>query len=699
AGSSSRTYWAVLGAALLGVAGAAILIVASLVQERANRIAAATEQADNTSRLVASYVLQTIQKADMVLRDVQEHVQPADMRARRGENPQRTEELHRLLARKLAAVPEGSIMHLSNAAGDHIYSSLAEVPDINIGDRYHFLRQRDDPAAGLVISPPLVSRTTGKWAFVATRRLNFEDGSFAGIINLIVNLDGLEKFFASVDVMPHGVVNMRDREMRLMARFPAAPEAMGQVVADHPALPYIRQGLDHAIYRAPGSVDQVDRLYSFRSVGDLGLFVFVGLSDEDYLADWRVHLRVYGLAGLLLAATVLLLLYMAWRGLRDQAATLAALAGEEEKFHTVADYTYDWEYWQGADQEILFMSPSCERVTGYRRDEFLADSDLLYRVIHPDDRHLMADHLRDAAFAEEGTLDFRIVRKDGEVRWIAHGCRAVFGENGEFKGRRASNHDITERRRAEAIVRELNAKLEDRVAERTAELEAANKELEEFSYSMSHDMRAPLRAIDGFSKILLDEQSDRLDEEGRQLQLEVRRNAQRMGQLIDDILHFLKMRRRQMTAGTIDMAALVTETFEHLRATTAAGRPVHFGLRAMPPAWGDREMIRQVLRNLVSNAVKFAAPSRDALVEVGGTADAGENVYYVKDNGIGFDMRFADKLFKVFERVHPTGQYEGSAIGLAIVKRIVGRHGGRVWAEGKVGEGATFYFSLPSRQP
>ncbi len=692
---SPKAFRSTLVATLIAIFGALALVVAALVQERDNRIEAATIQAENTSRLMAGYVLQSIQKIDLVLRDVQEHVRPPDMRARHGQNSRRTDELHRLLERKLAAIPEGSVLHISNTDGELVYSSAAVVPDINVADRYHFLRQQEDATAGLVISPPLISRTTGKWAFVASRRLNFEDGSFAGIVNLVVNLDGLEKFFASLDVLHHGVVNMRDREMRLMARFPPAADEIGKPVANHPALAFLHQGLDHAVYQGAGSVDGVIRRYSFRQVGNLGLFVFAGIAEEDYLSDWRMHIKVYGLASLLLTVTLLIMLFMARRDLFERERTLAKLALEEEKFHTIADYTYDWEYWQGLNHAMLYISPSCERVTGYSPAEFQVDTELLYRIIHPDDQHLMADHLHDSSYVDVATVDFRIVRRDGEIRWIAHGCRSVYGRDGEFIGRRASNRDITERKRAEEKVYQLNDELERRVAQRTVLLESANSEIEEFSYSISHDMLVPLRAIDGFSQMLLEEQSAKLDDEGKRMLKVVRDNAQRMGKQIDGILYYLRMGKRELAYGPVDLARLAREVFKDLRLAFPE-RGIHLEMGVLPEAWGDREMLREVLANLLSNAIKFSRANADGVIELSGTSKEAENIYRVKDCGVGFDMQYVNKLFKVFERVHPTGQYEGSGIGLAIVKRIVNRHGGRVWAEGRVNEGAAFYFALPT---
>jgi signal transduction histidine kinase len=240
------------------------------------------------------------------------------------------------------------------------------------------------------------------------------------------------------------------------------------------------------------------------------------------------------------------------------------------------------------------------------------------------------------------------------------------------------------------------AELEHRVVERTEQLEAANRELEEFSYSMSHDMSTPLRAINGYSRLLLEEHQDRLDDEGRRLLTALGANAGRMGRLIDDILRFLGMGRRKLRPASFEMAGLVQESFDAVQ-RAMPGRAMRLEMSALPDVWGDADMIMVALREMISNAVKYTKSSDEALVEVEGREDGGATIYCVRDHGVGFDMRFADKLFKVFERVHATGEYEGTGIGLAIVKRVIERHGGKVWAEGTVGGGATFWFSLPQR--
>jgi signal transduction histidine kinase len=280
------------------------------------------------------------------------------------------------------------------------------------------------------------------------------------------------------------------------------------------------------------------------------------------------------------------------------------------------------------------------------------------------------------AIARATGAERRAVDKGDEVTRLA-------GSFGAMAARVDESH-----RQLAALVGEL----EDRVRARTADLESANKELEAFSYSVSHDLRAPVRAICGFAQILEEDHGETLPPEARRhVDIIVRRSRQ-MGELIDDLLAFSRIGRQSIGAEPVDMTRLAREVADELRAAAPDRAPIEIG--ELPPARGEPSLMKQVLTNLLQNARKFSATRADAAVQVGAFDQDGETVYFVRDNGVGFDMRYVDKLFGVFQRLHREEEFEGTGVGLALVQRIVQRHGGRIWAESAVGEGATFYFTL-----
>jgi signal transduction histidine kinase len=246
-----------------------------------------------------------------------------------------------------------------------------------------------------------------------------------------------------------------------------------------------------------------------------------------------------------------------------------------------------------------------------------------------------------------------------------------------------------------AQIQELNRGLEQRVTDRTAQLEAANKELEAFSYSVSHDLRAPLRHIDGFAGLLAKNSARSLDENGRRYLATISGAAKRMGRLIDDLLSFSRTGRSELNCTLVDQDALVAAVLRDGR-FEQSGRPIDWQIAPLPLVRADAAMLRQVWSNLLENAVKYSGNTERPRVEIGASVDAksGEHLFFVRDNGVGFDMQYVDKLFGVFQRLHSVSEFEGTGIGLANVRRIIARHGGRTWAEGAVGKGATFFFSL-----
>jgi light-regulated signal transduction histidine kinase (bacteriophytochrome) len=285
------------------------------------------------------------------------------------------------------------------------------------------------------------------------------------------------------------------------------------------------------------------------------------------------------------------------------------------------------------------------------------------------------------------------VRKDGRHVDVSVTVSPILHEAGQILGASSVIRDITERKRAQAETLRWNAELEQRVAQRTAELELANKELEAFSYSVSHDLRAPLRAVNGFARIVLEDFAPQLPEEAKHFLERVCHGGKRMGELIDDLLTFSRLSRQPLNCQAVDVTGLVREILAEMN-LAAGGRPIETRVGELPACQADPVLLKQVWTNLLSNAVKYSRDRKPAIVEVGCERDHGRGAYFVKDNGVGFDMQYAGKLFGVFQRLHRAEDFEGTGVGLAIVQRIIHRHGGRVWAAAAPGRGATFYFTL-----
>ncbi|MDP3790495.1 MAG: ATP-binding protein [Candidatus Omnitrophota bacterium] len=259
------------------------------------------------------------------------------------------------------------------------------------------------------------------------------------------------------------------------------------------------------------------------------------------------------------------------------------------------------------------------------------------------------------------------------------------------------SREISERKKIENELEQYRGHLEELARERTTELEETNKQLDAFNYSVSHDLRAPLRSIDGFSRMLLEDYGDKLDDAGKHNLVTIRKNVKKMGLLIEDLLRFAHLGRQKVQMRHIDMEKIVKCVLEDMKDEITPDRTLKIDIKDIPPANGDPSLMHHVWYNILSNAAKFTRSKKMGTIEIGCISDAKENKYYVKDNGVGFDMKYMDKLFEIFQRLHDEAQFEGTGVGLAIARQIIDRHGGRIWAEGKTGEGATFYFALPKK--
>ena len=334
---------------------------------------------------------------------------------------------------------------------------------------------------------------------------------------------------------------------------------------------------------------------------------------------------------------------------------------------------------------ITYVNDKFCAISKYAREELLGqDHRLINSNFHP--KEFIAELWATIARGKVWKGEIKNRAKDGSFYWVDTTIVPFLNEAGKPRQYVAIRADITERKQAEEEIRQLNVELELRVLERTAELEA-------FSYSISHDLRAPLRAMGGFARILQDDYAALLPEEARQQLERINENANKMGQLVDGLLAFSKLSRQPLNKRNISPATIVSRVLEDLQ-LEQSGRRVKIIAANLPLCQADPTLLQQVFANLLSNALKYTRQRDPAVIEIGWKAAQGETVYFVKDNGAGFDMEYAHKLFGVFQRLHRADQFEGTGVGLAIVQRIIHRHDGEIWAEAAPEKGATFYFTL-----
>lgn len=379
--------------------------------------------------------------------------------------------------------------------------------------------------------------------------------------------------------------------------------------------------------------------------------------------------------------------------LSEQKQAELALRESEERFRHMADTAPVLIWMSGTDKLCNYFNKNWLDFTGRTMEQELGNG--WSEGVHPDDVQYCLDRYVKACDArQEFRMEYRLRRFDGQYRWVFDIGIPRFTSDGGFLGYIGSAIDIGDRKQAEAEIRTLNASLEQRVKERTAQLEAVNKELEAFSYSVSHDLRAPLRHISGFVDLLQKQAAATLDETSVRYLNIITQTTKHAGKLIDDLLSFSRMGRTEMRYATVNMTQLVTEVKRDIEQETS-GRTIYWYVQELPRVQGDPSLLRLVLYNLIENAVKYSSKRDRTEIAVGCTEQEHEFVFFVRDNGVGFDMRYVHKLFGVFQRLHSTQDFDGTGIGLANVRRIIQRHGGQTWAEGVVEQGATFYFSLP----
>ncbi|MHB8136434.1 MAG: PAS domain S-box protein, partial [Anaerolineaceae bacterium] len=372
------------------------------------------------------------------------------------------------------------------------------------------------------------------------------------------------------------------------------------------------------------------------------------------------------------------------------------LQESETKYRRIVDTAAEGIFVIGPDSKITSSNARMSEILGYSSEEMVNQSLTNFMLEEDVNDHLIKTENRRRGLSEIYERRFRC--KDGRIMWTQVSATPILDEDSKYIGSFAMYTDITDRKRTEEEINKLNQELEQRVADRTAQLEAANKELESFAHSVSHDLRAPLRHIDGYIEMLQSSTNNILSEKSLSYMKIISSSAKKMGMLIDDLLSFSRMGRSEMFKSEIDLTSLVQDVIKEYEPETA-GRDIRWKITPLPLVTGDQALLRIVLVNLILNALKFTRSCKITRIEIG-CEERNENevVIFVRDNGVGFDMKYADKLFGVFQRLHRQEDFEGTGIGLANIRRIISRHGGRTWAEGKVNKGAIFYFSLPIKK-
>ncbi|WP_310566418.1 ATP-binding protein [Hydrogenophaga sp.] len=594
----------------------------------------------------------------------------------------------------LANLPPGLVSHVSvaNAQGTLVYNSLGLDPGMYVGDRAHFQALRVG-ADALRVSSPVRSRLTGQWVFLVGRPL-LRAGRFDGAIYLLVQSEPVARLLETVELTQEDVVSLIHPEGLYLARSQGNADSMGQQVpANWPFR--VDPALVRGTYRVDDVLGHAPRTYGWHRLRGSELVVSIGLAQSAVLAPLAPALRRN-----LLAAGVLSLLLLGFGGVivRDHVQAVRqqrALARSEERLKEAQQLAHmgGWDLdlatgevvWSDEVYRIFEVDPARTEPTFKRFLEW----------VHPDDRALVRRTF-EASIKDHQPYNVvhRLLLPDGRVKHVRE--RGVTEYQGERAVRsRGTVQDVTEVRLAQQALQQLNEQLETRVNERTSELALANRELEAFTYSVSHDLRTPLRSIHGFACVLEEEEAPGLSDAGRQHLRRIQDGSRRMGQLITDLLSLAHLNRAKMQQVPVDLSELAWQVAGECQ-LGEPGRTVDWQIQDGLQAMADPGLMRVVLHNLLGNAWKYTRPTPNPRIDF--TLERREDgmaTFCVRDNGAGFDMAYAAQLFQPFRRLHAHHEFEGSGVGLATVSRVIRRHGGQVRGEGAVGQGAAFHFSLP----
>ncbi|MEZ5702473.1 MAG: ATP-binding protein [Burkholderiaceae bacterium] len=595
----------------------------------------------------------------------------------------------------LATLPQGLVTHvvMTDAEGWVVFNSLGVSNRVNLGDRDYF-QQHLAGGDRAVIGQPGRSRLNGQWVFSVSRPL-WRNGRFAGTLHFTMPTEALAAWLARLKLSPEDVVALIAADGNILARSVGNAEAMGQRIPDDRPFMVASTAVS-GLYRERGHVDQVLRTFGWHRIPGSGAVLVVGISDAGVLRPLEPLFQrsswIAAALSVLIGAFGALIAVLLWRVAKSQAE-----AGEsEERLKEAQQLAHlgNWEYDVASDR--LYWSDEIYRIFGM---DPLGEPITLARYmacVHPEDRKPMTALYRDVSQPDKlHDAEHRIVMPDGQIKYVrelwVNECK-----DGQLVRNRGTLQDIDKIHTAQLALKQLNGKLEQRVEERTRELGAVNQELEAFAYSVSHDLRTPLRSIHGFATLLEEACKDIPGEATVYLQ-RIQHAASRMGVLITDLLSMAHHSRAPLHHQFVDLSAMARE----IKAELEQGDPqrrVQWDIEDGLSVQADPTLIRVVLQNFLSNAWKYSRHADAPKISLTRSEhDNGVQEFCVRDNGAGFDMAYAEQLFQPFKRLHTNQQFEGSGVGLATVQRVVQRHGGPCRGRGAVGQGAAFCFSLPDK--
>ncbi|MBS1187113.1 MAG: hybrid sensor histidine kinase/response regulator [Burkholderiaceae bacterium] len=605
-------------------------------------------------------------------------------------------------------LPEAVALRATDAHGNILYGTrIAQAANINIADRSYFRQLRDNNNIDMLVSEPVDGAISQRRIIVVARRLNGPDGSFAGIVYAPIDLSQLGQIFLSLDVGHRGSVFIRrtDGDFPLIARQPDVigdKNVLGSITPAPQLLEFLRGNEDSAELEITSTHDQAARVIAVRRIRQYQHVVGVGLSSDEIMNSWREQaLKEGGLALLFMALSIAAAIAFHRSG-RRQMESLAALAAQEEKFRTIADYTFNWESWLDRDCKLLWVSPAVEHVTGYTAAECMAMPDYPLPMAHPDD---LANATRIRADLESercdedgvGRVESRFVRKDGEIRWGERSWRNLFDANGSFIGQRSVIRDITEQKLAG-----------QRLLEAKTAAEHASRAKGEFLANMSHEVRTPMNAIIGLSTLALQQE---ISPVLRDHLSKINAASHSLLTMLNDILDYSKFEAGRMQLESVPFSLdTVLDNVAVLFATSADNKGVDFAIDVAPGVprqlQGDPLRLGQVLNNLVGNALKFTEAGGVHVAITPLAAEAGSALlrFVIRDTGIGIAPDRIEQIFEPFSQADGsiTRRFAGTGLGLSISDKLVGMMGGKLVVESTPGQGSTFHFdlrfALPERQ-